>query len=52
MNIKFGLVAACVATSLLASSAFAADEPGVTATEIKIGGIFRVGGAIRKAAAR
>src|ERR1700704_4135035 len=44
MGIKFGLVAACVIASLLASPASAADEPGVTATEIKIGGIFPFSG--------
>jgi len=44
MSIKFGLVAACVVTSLLASPVLAADEPGVTATEIKIGGIFPFSG--------
>ena len=31
-------------TSLLAPPALAADEPGVTATEIKIGGIFPFSG--------
>jgi ABC-type branched-subunit amino acid transport system substrate-binding protein len=44
MGIKFGFVAACVVTSLLASPTLAADEPGVTATEIKIGGIFPFSG--------
>src|SRR6266436_3421245 len=44
MSIKFGLVVAWVAASLLASPALAADEPGVTATEIKIGGIFPFSG--------
>jgi branched-chain amino acid transport system substrate-binding protein len=44
MRIKFGFIAACMVTSLLASSALAADEPGVTATEIKIGGIFPFSG--------
>ena len=44
MSIKSSFVAACVVTSLLASPAFAADEPGVTATEIKIGGIFPFSG--------
>ncbi|WP_456739273.1 ABC transporter substrate-binding protein [Bradyrhizobium sp. USDA 4471] len=39
-----GFAAACVAASLLASSALAADEPGVTSTEIKIGGIFLFSG--------
>src|ERR1700709_303817 len=44
MSIKFGFAAACLAASLLASPAMAADEPGVTATEIKIGGIFPFSG--------
>src|SRR6476619_8172197 len=44
MNIKCGFVAACVATSLFSSPVLAADEPGVTATEIKIGGIFPFSG--------
>jgi branched-chain amino acid transport system substrate-binding protein len=44
MSIRLGFAAACVAASLLASSALAADEPGVTATEIKIGGIFPFSG--------
>src|SRR6202023_2065224 len=44
MGIKFGFAAACVVTSLLASPALATDEPGVTATEIKIGGIFPFSG--------
>jgi branched-chain amino acid transport system substrate-binding protein len=44
MSIKFVFAAACVVTSLLASPALAADEPGVTATEIKIGGIFPFSG--------
>ncbi|MEA2899156.1 MAG: branched-chain amino acid transport system substrate-binding protein [Bradyrhizobium sp.] len=44
MSIKFALVAACMVTSLLASPVLAADEPGVTATEIKIGGIFPFSG--------
>ena len=44
MSIKLGFVAACVFASLLASPALAADEPGVTATEIKIGGIFPFSG--------
>src|ERR1700676_832894 len=44
MRIKFGFAATCVAASLLASPALAADEPGVTATEIKIGGIFPFSG--------
>jgi branched-chain amino acid transport system substrate-binding protein len=44
MGIKFGFAAACLVTSLLASPALATDEPGVTATEIKIGGIFPFSG--------
>lgn len=44
MSIKCGFVAACVATALLVSPTLAADEPGVTATEIKIGGIFPFSG--------
>ncbi|MGY4601824.1 branched-chain amino acid transport system substrate-binding protein [Bradyrhizobium sp. USDA 4474] len=44
MGIRLGFAAACVAASLLASSALAADEPGVTSTEIKIGGIFPFSG--------
>src|SRR6202171_967558 len=44
MGIKFGFAAACLVTSLLASPARATDEPGVTATEIKIGGIFPFSG--------
>ena len=44
MSMKFGFVAACVFASLLAPPALAADEPGVTATEIKIGGIFPFSG--------
>src|ERR1700726_3154962 len=44
MGIKFGFAAACVVTSLLVSPALAADEPGVTATEIKVGGIFPFSG--------
>lgn len=44
MSIRLGLAAACVAASLFTSSALAADEPGVTSTEIKIGGIFPFSG--------
>jgi ABC-type branched-subunit amino acid transport system substrate-binding protein len=44
MNIRINLAAACVAASLLALPAHAAEEPGVTATEIKIGGIFPFSG--------
>ncbi|MGY3556866.1 branched-chain amino acid transport system substrate-binding protein [Bradyrhizobium sp. USDA 4472] len=44
MGIRPGFAAACVTASLLASSALAADEPGVTSTEIKIGGIFPFSG--------
>src|SRR6202140_4266616 len=44
MSINFGLAAAFLIASLLASPALAADEPGVTATEIKIGGIFPFSG--------
>ena len=44
MGIRLGFAVACVTASLLASSALAADEPGVTATEIKIGGIFPFSG--------
>src|SRR3984893_12778092 len=44
MGIKFGFAAACLVTSLLASPALATDEPGVTATEIKIGGVFPFSG--------
>ena len=43
MGIKLGFAAAYAAVSLLASPVLAADEPGVTATEIKIGGIFQIG---------
>src|ERR1700757_1457926 len=34
----------CALTFPLATSAFAADTPGVTATEIKVGGIFPFSG--------
>jgi ABC-type branched-subunit amino acid transport system substrate-binding protein len=44
MDIRLGFAVACVTASLLASSALAADEPGVTSTEIKIGGIFPFSG--------
>src|SRR6476646_6322353 len=44
MSIRFGFAVAFVAASLLASVALAADEPGVTKTEIKIGGIFPFSG--------
>src|ERR1700676_3186772 len=44
MRIKFGFAAVCVAASLLVSPVLAADEPGVTATEIKIGGIYPFSG--------
>ena len=44
MSIRVGLAAACVVSSLLASPVLAADEPGVTKTEIKIGGIFPFSG--------
>src|SRR5271163_2874857 len=44
MSIKFGFVAASLVASLLASPALAADAPGVTATEIKIGGVFPFSG--------
>lgn len=44
MNIKFGVFAACLSLSLVAAPAMAADQPGVTATEIKIGGIFPFSG--------
>src|ERR1700724_3324943 len=44
MGIKFGFAAACVVTSLLASPALATDEPGVTATEIKMGGVYPFSG--------
>src|ERR1700741_2790450 len=44
MSIKFGIAAACVAASLLASPARAADTPGVTPTEIKVSGIFPFSG--------
>jgi hypothetical protein len=44
MSIKYGLVAACALASLLASPALGADETGVTATEIKIGGIYPFSG--------
>ncbi len=44
MNIRISLAAACVAASLLALPAHAAEEPGVTATEIRIGGIFPFSG--------
>jgi branched-chain amino acid transport system substrate-binding protein len=44
MGIRLGFAVACVTASLLVSSARAADEPGVTTTEIKIGGIFPFSG--------
>src|SRR5436305_12121792 len=44
MSIRLGLAAACVAASLFTSSALAADEPGVTSTEIRIGGVFPFSG--------
>src|SRR4051812_49974545 len=44
MSMKFGLVMACVVTSLLASPALAGGENGVAATEIKIGGAFPLRG--------
>src|SRR6202045_5150089 len=44
MSIKFGFVAVCVASSLFASPALSADEHGVTASEIKIGGVFPFSG--------
>jgi ABC-type branched-subunit amino acid transport system substrate-binding protein len=44
MNIRFGVFAACLSLSLVAAPAMAADQPGVTATEIKIGGIFPFSG--------
>src|SRR5260221_3400561 len=44
MSIRPGFAVACVAASLLVSPALAGDEPGVTATEIKIGGIFPFSG--------
>jgi len=44
MNTKFGTLAACLSLLLVAAPAIAADQPGVTATEIKIGGIFPFSG--------
>ncbi|MGX9431727.1 MULTISPECIES: ABC transporter substrate-binding protein [Bradyrhizobium] len=44
MKVKLSMAAACVAVSLLAMPANAADEPGVSASEIKIGGIFPFSG--------
>jgi branched-chain amino acid transport system substrate-binding protein len=44
MKVKLSVAAACLAASLLALPAKAADEPGVSATEIKIGGIFPFSG--------
>ncbi|WP_027577835.1 ABC transporter substrate-binding protein [Bradyrhizobium sp. Ai1a-2] len=44
MKMKLSVAAACLAASLLALPARAADEPGVSATEIKIGGIFPFSG--------
>ena len=42
MTRKWGLVCALVAA--LGTSAYGADAPGVTATEVKIGGIFPFSG--------
>src|SRR5690242_8546567 len=44
MKVKLSVAAACLAASLLATPANAADEPGVSASEIKIGGIFPFSG--------
>ena len=44
MNIKFGVLAGYVGLSLVAASAIAAEQPGVTANEIKIGAIFPFSG--------
>src|SRR6266852_1522502 len=44
MNIKLTLAVAGVTASLLAVPAYAGEEPGITATEIKIGGIFPFSG--------
>jgi len=44
MRIRFAIAAAYAAMSLLVLPALAADEPGVSATEIKIGGIFPFSG--------
>jgi ABC-type branched-subunit amino acid transport system substrate-binding protein len=44
MNIKLTLAVAGVTASLLAFPAYAGEEPGITATEIKIGGIFPFSG--------
>lgn len=44
MNTKFGIFAACLSLSLITAPAMAADQPGVTATEIKIGAIFPFSG--------
>jgi branched-chain amino acid transport system substrate-binding protein len=44
MKVKLSAAVACLVASLLAVPANAADEPGVSATEIKIGGIFPFSG--------
>lgn len=44
MWIKLGIMGACLSASLLALPAKAAEQPGVTPTEIKIGGIFPFSG--------
>lgn len=44
MSIQLRVFAACLSLSLVALPAKAADQPGVTPTEIKIGGIFPFSG--------
>jgi len=44
MNTRFSVFAACLSLSLVAAPVLAADQPGVTATEIKIGAIFPFSG--------
>ncbi|MBS4001810.1 MAG: ABC transporter substrate-binding protein [Afipia sp.] len=44
MNIKFAVFAGYVGLSLVAASAIAAEQPGVTTNEIKIGAVFPFSG--------